>query len=331
MTETPDFNLSALFAGLYKRKKFIIGTTMVAMIAGVVMFLIKPSRYQAEIEFILKNPLYADRNYLYNNDTKFIDYFASDEDIDHLITMSQSDSVRNKIITQLHLADAYKYDTTNAKQALKLREFFGRNLNIYRTDTRNVILTYVDKDQKRALNIAHMCLEESERALHSFYSNMRAGINQSIVNKIHEEDSTIRSLTDTLSAMRIKYGIYDIISPSRYNIMLSSLKDNGRPGYAWAIEEIQNIESVKDQLVSDKARQITLANQYSTGTGLDDLPLTHIVSTSKLPLRHIGLGLFTILAVCTFAGFFFSVLYVLAISFYKSISQKEMDGAGNSI
>ncbi|MBS1585596.1 MAG: hypothetical protein JSS82_08600 [Bacteroidetes bacterium] len=322
MTEYPILNISSLFDSLYRRRKLIGYTTVAAIVAGLLFYFIKPKKYEAELIFILKNPLYSDRNYLYNNETKFIDYFANDDDVDRLITMARSDSVQNKIINAFSLAQAYDYDSASPKQILKLRKFFNKNLNIYRTESKNVVLTYTDKDPARAIKVASMCLDESEHTLHGFYIGMRRSMYESIVSKIKEEDSTIHMLTDTLSKLRARYGIYDIISPARYNIMLSAFKDNGKPDYALGLEEIQNVESVKDELVADRAKHITLANQYTTGTSLTDMPFTYVVNRSRLPLKPKEMNLAIILLACAFAGLFFSALYVLALNFYKSISSR---------
>lgn len=131
-------------------------------------------------------------------------------------------------------------------------------------------------------------------------------------------------LTDTLAHLRDEYGIYDIISPARYNIMLSSLKNSGKPGFARGVEQIQNIESVKDELVSDRARNITLANQYTTGTKMNELPLTKIVKLSPLPIKASGPGLKMVLLICALSGFFFSTLYVLAVAFYRNMLTKRI-------
>ncbi len=293
--------------------------TVSSLLVGLSVFFLLPARYSAEVVFILKNPLYSDRNYLFNNETKFIDYFASDDDVDRLMTMCRSDSVQDKVISTFDLAEKYDYDITEPKQVVKLHKFFNKNLNIYRTDGKNVVLSYTDKDMKRALAIAKMSLKESEQALRKFYVNMRNDMYQSVMNKVKEEDSMVRLLTDSLSVLRTKYGIYDIISPSRYNIMLSSFKENGREDYGRGIEEIQNLESVKDEIVTDKARHITLANQYATGNSFNEMPLTDIVNVSRLPLKPKGLGIVGVIAICIFSGVFFSILYILSMDFYRSI------------
>ncbi len=313
MEKIPTLNTSVIFSEIYRKRKFVISLTLSAMILGLSAFLLIPKKYTAEIVFVLKNPLYSDRNYLYNNETKFIDYFANDDDVDRLMTMLRSDEVEYKIIDSFRLAQRYHYNAKDGKEARRLYKFFNKNLNIYRTDRKNIVIAYTDNDMHLALEITKMALRESEGALRRFYVDMRRDMYQSVINKVHEEDKSIRLLTDSLSRLRSHYGIYDIISPSRNNIMLSSLKENGRADMGRGIEEIQNVESVKDELVTDKARHISLANQYATGNSFNELPLAQVVNISRLPIRPDGLGIISLIVICAVAGVFFSVLYILSV------------------
>lgn len=321
MRDTASSHLFSLSRTLFNRKKFIITITIAAAIAGMVLYFVKPQKYAAEITFILRNPLYADRNYLYNNDMKFIDYFASEDDISRLITMSQTDSLQDKIIRTMGLAAAYDLDISKPKEALKLKKIFSENLKIYRTPDKNVVLSYTDTSQHRAIAVANMALTEVEHSLHGYYINMRNSMRASILNTIHEEDSTIEILTDSLVKLRDEYGIYDIINPSRGNLIISNMNMNPgkRPGFAKGLEVIQNAESIKDQIVSDKARHTSLVNQYATGTKLNELPLTQIINASRAPLIPQGPGLLSILAACIFAGFFFSTFFVLVTGYYNTV------------
>ncbi|WP_165836325.1 Wzz/FepE/Etk N-terminal domain-containing protein [Taibaiella soli] len=309
---------------LRERKRLIRNITILTIIIGVILHFLTPKKYEAEVTFMLKNPIYADRNNLYNNETKFIDYFANEEDIDRLITMAQSDSVQNKIIKEMNLVSRYKIDTLDKDASVVLKKTFNNRLRIYRTENRNVVLNFADKNDTLARKIAVRYVGLLDSSLRGFYNEMRVNMHASIVSKIHEQDSTINVLTDTLTRLRDEYGIYDILSPSRYNLMLSSLKTNGKPGFARGVEQIQNIESVKDELVSDRAHNITLANQYTTGTKMNELPLTKIVSITPLPIKATGPGLKLTIVVCALGGLFFSILYALVIAFYRNILSKRM-------
>lgn len=324
MTTLPPNNLLGIIQTLKERRRLIAAITLLTIALGVILYFLTPKRYEAEVVFVLKNPLYADRNNLYNNETKFIDYFANEEDIDRLITMAESDSVQNRIIKEMDLVKRYKIDTLDKKATVTLKKTFNNNLRIYRTENRNVVLNFSDKNDTVALKTAIRYVGLLDSSLRGFYNEMRGNMHASIVSKIHEQDSAINVLTDTLTHLRDEFGIYDIISPARYNIMLSSLKNSGKPGFAKGMELIQNIESVKDELVSDRARNITLANQYTTGTQMNELPLTKIVKTTPLPIKASGPGLKQVLLICALAGLFFSTLYVLTVAFYRSILTKRM-------
>jgi uncharacterized protein involved in exopolysaccharide biosynthesis len=321
MEENLSYNLFNICRKLYERRRFIIFITIASMLAAILFRIIKPAKYEAKTVFILKNPLYADRNFLYNNETKFIDYFASEDDIDKFMLMAESDSVQNYIIDEMQLAKAYKYDLSSPEKTETLKRKFASNLNIVRTDKKSLTLSYTDKDEERAVEVANLTVIVLERSLRSFYNEIRANMYQSIANKIYEEDSAILSLTDTLVLLREKYGIYDVISPSRYNIMLTAgMKPNGKPDFAKGLEVVQNYESVKDQLVADRSRHISLVNQYTTGTKMNELPLTKVITKAKLPLKKSGTRLSLLIIVSGFAGAFFSILYILFMGFYRKIT-----------
>jgi uncharacterized protein involved in exopolysaccharide biosynthesis len=295
----------------YRKKIFIF--TLLSAVSGVLLYFILPKKYEADATFILKNPQYADRSNMYNNETKFVDYYGNEDDIDRLTTISWSDTVQNTVIRTMNLAAIYDYDTTKPKEVLKLRKRFNRNLKIRRTESKSIILSYCDKDPQRAADVVTLSISLIEKSLRGFYNSMRNDMYQSILRKANDDEEKITILTDSLIKLRQQYKIYDIISPSRYNTIMGSMKDNGNPDFARGVELIQNIESVKDELVSDRTRHLTLANQYSTNTKINEMPLIHIVKRAQPPLRPKDVYILQTIVLCTLLGFLFSIVYVLRI------------------
>jgi len=118
--------------------------------------------------------------------------------------------------------------------------------------------------------------------------------------------------------LRSESGIYDIISPNRQNLVTSTVKGNGKDLGRY-IELIQNYESVKDMLVTDRTKYISLLNQYSTGIGPNEVSLLHSITIAKPPVDTAGPGLGIILAASFFLGLFFSILYVLLTTYYREV------------
>jgi hypothetical protein len=287
---------------------------VVCVAIGTIGYAILPKTYESKVEFFLRNPFYTDRNALYNND-RYIDYFASDDEMNRLIAMSQADSLQNRIIREFHLVSAYRYDSTDLDDLLRTKRKFGRSLNIWRTENKSLELSYEDKDRIRAARVANRAVALLEQGMRGFYNDTRITMYETIMGKVTEEDSMIDMLTDSLAILRERYGIYDIISPSRHNIMLSSMKYNGK-----GMEQIQNIESMKDQLVTDRARQFSLANQYTTGDRMNALPLIHVVRSAQPAYKPLGSGMLMMGLSAGLAGFFFAVGYVLISGFYRKTS-----------
>lgn len=313
---TSGLTLVDVINSIRKHRSIIIIVTIVSAVAGALFYVAGPKRFEAKTEFVVRNPLYSDRNNLYNYETKFIDYFANEDDVDRVILMANSEMVQGQVIKNLDLAKAYSIDATNRKGEHELGRRFYKNFNITRTEYKDLILSYVDTDPERAAKVANECVHVLEQAYGGFYRDMRVGMTQSIQDKIHEEDSSIDALTDSLVVLRDRYHLYDIISPSRYNLMLGSIKESGQAGLARGVETIQNYESLKDQLVSDRAKQTTIINQFETGNKEDQLPVIKVVTVAKPPVGPKGLGgMYTVLA-CAFVGIFFSTMLMSFADFY---------------
>lgn len=305
-----------------KHKSLIAVITVVSAIAGALFYLAGPKKYEAKTEFVVRNPLYGDRNNLYNYETKFIDYFANEDDVDRVMLMAGSDLVQSQVIKNMHLAEAYFLDPSTRKGEQQLERRFAKNFNITRTEYKDLVLSYIDTDPDRAAKVANECIKVLESTYSGFYRDMRVGMYESINAKIRDEDSVIQYLTDTLIRLRTMYGIYDIISPSRYNLMLGAMKGTGSKS-AEGIEMVQNYESLKDQLVSDRAKQTTLVNQFKTGNNDNQLPMLKVVTVAKDPVSPKGIGgMYTVLA-CMILGFFFSTMLMSFVDYYLINSTKK--------
>lgn len=293
-----------------RHKTVIFIVTVLAAITGAIFYIAGPKKYEGKSEFILRNPIYGDRSNIYSYDTKYLDYFANEDDIDKLVVMAESDMVHDRVIRNLDLAQVYKADPTDPIALDRMMKKFNKNFNITRTENKDMVLTYVDTDPARAAKVTNECVAVLDTAFGGYFREMRRNIYESVMKKGHEEDSTINALTDTLVSLRTEYGIHDIISPSRNNIMLSPMKENGHKDFDRGLELVQNIESVKDQLVGDRARQTTLINQYKTGNDDDQLPMLKVVTYAKTPVSPKGIGgMYTVLA-AAFLGIFFSTMFM---------------------
>ena len=179
-------------------------------------------------------------------------------------------------------------------------------------------VSYIAYDPVTAANVANMSVKVLEETWRNYYTTMKNGMAGSIKDQLHKLDSSIAMLTDSLSNMRDRYGIYSIISPGRQNVISGDMRGGGK-GYGRAVEEIQNVEAIKDQMVTDRAHYISVMNEFeaTTGKSMDFLKVT---TRAIPPTSPTGPGVGITLLAAALLGIFFSSLWVLIAGYFSKLN-----------
>ncbi len=94
-----SFDLVDILRTIQKQKRFIIIITAAGLLLAGVFLAIKTKKYKAEARFFVNNPLYGDRTTLFRSfETRYVDYFGGDDDVDKILALATSDTVRNRIM-----------------------------------------------------------------------------------------------------------------------------------------------------------------------------------------------------------------------------------------
>jgi capsular polysaccharide biosynthesis protein len=318
MTET-SFDLVDIIRTLQKKRVFILSMTLAAMLLGGVYLAIRHTKYKGVATFFVNNPLYGDRSTLFRSqDTRYVDYFGGDDDVDKIMAFANSDTVRERIIRNCQFQDVYKKDINDPKGHAALMGIFSTNFGIKRSEYKDVTVSYIAYDPVVAANVANMTVKVMEETYRHYYTAMKMNMYSSISEKVVQLDSSINALTDTLAGLRDKYGIYSLISPDRRNIINGDGRAGGK-GYGRAIEEIQNIESIKDQLVIDRAHYISTLNEFAATTNRS-MEFLKMITRALPPTRPTGASITMVLLVAACLGLAFSTIYALLITYFRKLN-----------
>lgn len=314
----PSFDLIEVIRVIQKQRRYIILVTAAAMALGALFFLVKKKKYRAEARFFVNNPLYGDRNTLFRSyETRYVDYFGGDDDLDKVTALAASDTVRDRIIRNCDFDKIYKFgDLNNDTAHAMYMATFDKNFNLKRTEYKDLIVSYIAYDPKTAAGVANMSVQVLEEIYRQYYTSMKEGMSKSIRDKKNQLDSAISSLTDTLAALREKFGIYGLISPTRQT-QSSDVKIGGK-GAGHAIEDIQNIESIKDQLVTDRAHYVSLLNEFSAASD-GSMGYLKLITRALPPTGPYGPSFKMIVIEAGALGLFFSILFFLLFAYFQKI------------
>ncbi|MFA6151629.1 MAG: Wzz/FepE/Etk N-terminal domain-containing protein [Chitinophagaceae bacterium] len=322
---TPTFDLVEIIKVIQRNAKLILGITFVTALIGAVAYKVKDKEYKAKGEVYMLNPLYGDRNHILrrsNGDMRFVDYFGTEGDVDKAMTMIESKDVEDSVITQCGLYGAYEMDYGNPKDRAAMSERYRNMFEAKRTENASIMCSFVDTDPKRSAQVLDAIVNVTDYKFRSYLAKVKNSATGKINTKIKELDQQINIFTDSLIALRNQYQIYDIISPTRQNLMVTAISGAGKVNPAEGVEKIQNLESLKDQLVISRAELSATSNELTTN-GVDEVKILHYVSTPFTPNKPSGLGFILTTLACAFAAFFFSVLLFSFTSYIKALANTE--------
>ncbi|MEL6122466.1 MAG: hypothetical protein AAFR14_01990 [Bacteroidota bacterium] len=217
-------------------------------------------------------------------------YYGDDFDVDRLLTIGHSRELAEAMIKKHELTTHYDINKQGIKGLSQTLKTYRKLIKIYKTEYDAITIAVEDKDPVMAQRLATSVREGLNlRALEvstAAKSTMEASLQASIMAKQHQ----IRSITDTLSMLRSRYGIYDteaqaeaIATREMTNANSTSLLQTIQ-NYNSGIAKVMELE-VQQEVLSrglayseDRLNDVRAALEQQNGT-------LHIIEEAALPLE----------------------------------------------
>lgn len=298
----PRFDLVDIAHTLRNRRRLLLIGVIIAAMLGGLFYVVGKKKYKAEADFIISNPLYADRNNLFRTrDTRFVDYFGGDDDIDRVLVIASSDTLRNYLTDKLNLWEAYKLDKSNPEDRLEMKEIFKDRFKMERTEYTTAKVYYTDTDPERAANVVNLAIEMSESIFRGYYLKMKDNVANSIRKRIGDIDTEIKD---------------NVMQMAQLNEELRSANTDAER--IMIRTKGEELSAINGQLIEDKARNASLLNEFMTGVDEEDRNrYLQVITPATPPVEPAGVGLALTIIGAAFFGFFFISIYILIVSYYK--------------
>ena len=317
-----SFNLFDIILTVLKWKTYIIGLAIAASLAAAVYLYMQKNEYKAYGSFFPASAVMSGRiNLFRENQQEWIDFFGGENEVDRAFVIGNSADVVSYLIDKYDFAKHYNIDVKNDPDgSKKVYKRFAKNFSLSRSGYKHLEVSFVDEDADLAHKVVNEAMNRTEDMLRKLYEHVNTQLAAAIDNRKDSISDQLKIYTDSLIQLRVKYNIYDIVSPGRSNLITGNAKGSGI-NYATGLEEIQNIEEVKDKLAINKAKYMSLSNEFKTAT-YKGFPMIHVVQWATPNGPKAGpyriLGVLTAGVTALLFGFLLSIfIEVFAVNKHK--------------
>ncbi|MBL7830722.1 MAG: hypothetical protein JNK41_06825 [Saprospiraceae bacterium] len=277
-------NLVGIIATIFKWRKPIIYLVVAATILSIGVSLLLPNYYSSTTSFYAASTDLAKPEMIFGLTGKAMEYYGGDGDIDRLLTIAESNELKDYLVDTFKLLDHYEIDAKDIKSGFKVREVLEDLYKVRKTKYDAIELTVEDKDRVFAAKMVNAAREKINDFATALIKDSQKRLLSTFEKTMDEKQKEINGLDQNLIDSRKKYGILNIESQSGMLGVLISKKESSLVGSKGRLQMYQQLGTAnKDTIMILKA----------SIKGLEDelRELTSPSSTTSLNLTKFNDGL----------------------------------------
>ncbi|MFP4556830.1 MAG: Wzz/FepE/Etk N-terminal domain-containing protein [Bacteroidales bacterium] len=153
----PDFNLngSNLIYMIWQKKFLLVSIGAIAFIASLVVSLLITPQFKSTAILIPSVATQASKDVLVTSRPKGITVFGDDEEVEHLLQILSSETLRREIVKGESLYEHYDIDPEAPNSKYKVNSTFSNRVSFRPSRYRTVRIEVLDEDPYKAASIAN--------------------------------------------------------------------------------------------------------------------------------------------------------------------------------
>lgn len=210
----PKTDIVDIIRTLFKWKKWILISCAVAAIGSATIALLLPEYYKSSTTFLAISPDQSTPELLFGDAGVVPELYGNANDIDRLLTIAESNELVDFLVDSFKLYEHYDIKPGSAKAKNSVRKTFRGLYDITKTKRDALSLSIEDKDPQLATMVAEAARRFiNERGQKLIKQTQQRALNTFEIN-IKSKEAQLIVLSDTLQALRTRYGIFNTESQS---------------------------------------------------------------------------------------------------------------------
>ncbi|MEZ5041441.1 MAG: Wzz/FepE/Etk N-terminal domain-containing protein [Saprospiraceae bacterium] len=202
-------NLLGILRTLFKWKKPIIITCLLAGVGSSILVLLLPVYYKASTTFIVASPDQAKPELLFSQGNLEPEFFGNANDIDRVLTIAESNELVDFLVDSFHLYDRYDINPESAKGPYYVKLAFFDRFEIIKTKRDAIQLTVEDQDPDIAAAMAKSAREQIGHITERLLKQSQQKTIEAFKTDIKTKEKYLTIFGDSLAVLRERFGIYN--------------------------------------------------------------------------------------------------------------------------
>ncbi|MDD2279328.1 MAG: Wzz/FepE/Etk N-terminal domain-containing protein [Bacteroidales bacterium] len=325
-----DFNLNGtnLVQTIWKRKFMLTAITIVALVASIIVsFLIIPT-FQSTAILIPAKASQASKDVFVPTRPYGITVFGEDTEVEHLLQVLSSESLRHTVIEKENLFEHYEIDPNHKHAWHSINRKFSSNISFSRSQFRTVKITVFDANPKIAAKIANTIVVIADSLMRNTKKEVSKKALEATIIRYNEALTEYYQISDSLSFIMSK-GLLDLQYQAKettkvYAEALASGNMNAANRVKTYMDSISKYGSNFarfDKDILNKSKQITDMQESIHQLELEaagSIPSQFIIDWATPADKKAKPKKLTIIIVSTLSAFFFAVFLMILVDFFRT-------------
>jgi len=250
---------------IYKRRKQIIIATSTITILTIVIMMMMPDYYKATTIFYAASPDLSKPDPLGETSVQK-KYYGDKKDIDRLLTIANSNNIKDYLIKTFDLYKHYDIDSTEKYGKFKIRKKISKLFVVKKNDKDAIELSIEDKDKKMAANMVNDAREKIKTEVHNLIKKIQQSEIEKYNLEISDKNKKLKILFDSIEHIKTQYSIYD---PTTQSEALTEQLTTTKSKLSFLKSKLKSV--VKDRYVKRDSISLLKANIAGNISKLQEL------------------------------------------------------------
>ena len=203
-------DLIGVLSVLYKwRKQIGLLLATVIVVVSVISWIFLYTYYKSSTIFYVNSTDIFKPEQMFGTSTKDMDYIGTSNDIDRILSIAESEPLKDFLIKKFDLYKHYDVDSTKMKAPYRVMEELDDRYKVKKTKLDAIELSVEDVDRKWAADIANAAREQIDLIAQQMIKQNQLNLLNTYTNGFAEKDKTLAQLGDSLRTLRQSTGVID--------------------------------------------------------------------------------------------------------------------------